>query len=82
MLLATKQKNGIVEHLRSIGNCSVPPGHATRLQEQQKREDEIRRKLNASYRRRRKISSSEIASIIRGPDGEPARVSWLECVDK
>ena len=62
MLLATKQKNGIVEHLRSIGNCSVPPGHATRLQEQQKREDEIRRKLNASYRRRRKISSSEIAS--------------------
>ncbi len=58
-----KQKHGIIGNLRPIGNCSQPPRHATRLQEQQKREEETCRKLNSPWRRR-EISSSEIASYV------------------
>ena len=60
-----KQKNGTIEDLRFIGNCSQSPGHATRFQEQQKREDGTRRKLNVSCRRRRKMSSSEITLFLK-----------------
>ena len=58
-----KQKHGIIGNLRLIGNCSQPPRHATRLQEQQKREEETCRKLNSPWRRR-EISSSEIDSPV------------------